>query len=213
MAVAENDGPTRIIVCVTLVPSVVTSVLTSRSSASPELTKRTLGTLSAASLAASSSAIFSSIGTSSGSRANGRHPGAGHRRDRRELDAALPHDARGPRHGGRVARGALRAGARHGARRGEAPAAVHERADAEAVRLAVADAGHLTLARRDGLPAIAADAHVGVRRAGLLRGVERFVGDLEGRRVRSGGGSRLGEGLEREGAATRPASPPWPPSS
>ena len=68
MAVAENAGPTRIIVCVTLVPSVVTSVFTSRRSASDELAKRTVGTFSAASLAASSSAIFSSSGTSSGSR-------------------------------------------------------------------------------------------------------------------------------------------------
>ena len=61
-AVAENAGPTRIMVCVTLVPSVVTSVLTSRSSASEELAKRTVGTFSAASLAARSSAIFSSSG-------------------------------------------------------------------------------------------------------------------------------------------------------
>ena len=71
IAVAENVGPTRISVCVTLVPSVVTSVLTSRSSDNAELAKRMVGTLSAASLAAKSSAIFSSSGTSIGSRRTG----------------------------------------------------------------------------------------------------------------------------------------------
>ncbi len=58
-------------VCVTLVPSDVTSVFTSRSSCRPELTKRTFFTLSAASFAASSSAILSSSGTSIGSRCTG----------------------------------------------------------------------------------------------------------------------------------------------
>ena len=68
---AANDGETRIIVCVMLVPSDVTSVFTSRSSARPEVTNRTFLTFNAASLAARSSAILSSIGTSSGSRLAG----------------------------------------------------------------------------------------------------------------------------------------------
>ena len=58
-------------VCVTLVPSEVTSVFTSRSSWNPELTKRTFFTLRAASFARSSTAILSSSGTSIGSRCTG----------------------------------------------------------------------------------------------------------------------------------------------
>ena len=66
-----NAGPTRMKVCVTLVPSDVTSVLISRSDCTDEVTKPTPFTLSAASLALSSSAIFSSTGTSIGSRRTG----------------------------------------------------------------------------------------------------------------------------------------------
>ena len=52
----------------------------------------------------------------------------------------------------------------HRARRGETPAAVDQRAHAKAVRLAVGDAGDLTLARRDRLAPVAPDANVGIRR-------------------------------------------------
>ena len=67
-------------------------------------TKRTFGTLSAASFAASSSATFSSIGTSIGSRVDRRPPRAFHRRDRRELDGG----ASARRSRARESRGLLR---------------------------------------------------------------------------------------------------------
>ena len=180
----RTSGPTRISVCVTLVPSVVTSVLTSRRSASDgageadgrHLQRRFVGGEEQRDLLLERH--LERIA------ADRRHPGAGHRLDGRQLDAVLAHDARGPRHGGRIGCRALRARARHRARGGEAPAAVDERADAEAVRLAVADAGDLALARRDRLAAVAADPRVGVRRARLPRRVQRFVGDLERRGIR-----------------------------
>jgi hypothetical protein len=56
---------------VTSVPSVVASVFSSRSAATPLEAKRTSLTLSAASLAASRSATFSSTGTSMGSTSTG----------------------------------------------------------------------------------------------------------------------------------------------
>ena len=54
-------------VCVTLVPSEVTSVLISRSACTEEVTKPTPFTFRAASFACRRSAIFSSTGTSIGS--------------------------------------------------------------------------------------------------------------------------------------------------
>ena len=94
------------------------------------------------------------------------------------------HRARGARHHDRFERGRLRARSVIDARRGKAPAAVDQRPDANAVRLAVADAGDLPLTRRDLLSPVAADADVGVRRSRTARGVERFVGELDDRGVR-----------------------------
>ena len=204
-AVAENDGPTRMNVCVTFGALGGERASSSRAAAAAlEFTKRTPCTLSAASLAASSSATFSSSGTSSGSRVTGVIHVPLHRRHRRQLDAALLHGARGRDSTAASRAAVLRAGLRHRARRGEAPAAVDERAHAEAVRLAVADAGDLALARVDGLPAIAADADVGVGGARVARGVERLVGELDDEGIGRRRGQRL-RGRVETGSGTPPA--------
>ena len=48
-----------------------------------------------------------------------------------------------------------------------------------AVTLAVAHAGDLAFARVDRLTPVATDAHVGIGRASLAGGVERFVGNVD----------------------------------
>src|SRR5687768_7082196 len=113
----------------------------------------------------------------------------------------LADDAGGARHGDGVGRGALGAGPCHLAGRGKAPAAVHEGADAEAVRLAVADVSDLAFARADRLTPVAADARVGVGRATLAGRVERFVGDVDRGGIGAGRGERLRARLARQGSA------------
>ena len=138
-----------------------------------ELTKRAPFTASAASFAASSSATLSSIATVNGSISIGLFHVPFDRRRRREHDR--PHERRAIRV---RLRDGLLGDARHFVRReiatgGEAPRAVDERANAEAVGLVVGDARDALLARRHVLIAIANEANVGVVGAGALRGVER----------------------------------------
>ena len=115
-------------------------------------------------------------------------PRAGDWLDWGELDAAGLHRTRGTRQHDRLERGRLRASASHHARRGEPPRAVDQRAHAETVRLVIADAEHLPLARRHALTTVATDAHVSIGRTRSTRGVERVVGKIDhGRLGRSGG--------------------------
>ena len=194
-----NDGPTRIIVCVTLVPSEVSSVFTSLSRARPELTNRTFLTLSAASFAASRSAILSSMATSSGSRRTGviHVPTTG--ADRRQLDLMLLHGTRSLRQRHGFERRLPGAGTAHHARRRKSPTAVDQRSNTDAVRLAVVDAADLALPGCDRLPPVASDPHVRVRRAGGARGVERFFREFQRQRI----GAGSGDGLRRSEIDTR----------
>ena len=140
-------GPTRMNVCVTFVPSEVTSVFTSRSSWKPELTKRTFFTLSAASLAASSKRDLLLDRHVDRIAPHRRHPRAGHRRHRRELDGLALHGARGARHARRLrARPSARPPASCTLVAANPQQPFDQRADAEAVRLLVADAADLALA-------------------------------------------------------------------
>ena len=130
--------------------------------------------------------------------ANRRHPGAGHRLDRRELDAVPANDARRPGHGHGIGCRTLRALAGHRAGGGEPPAPVDQGPDAQPVGFAVADARDLAFTGRDRLAAVASDPRVGVRRAPLPRRVQRFVGDFQRCGIRRRSSPGLCERLEGE---------------
>ena len=73
---------------------------------------------------------------------------------------------------------AVRLGELEGVRRGEAPRAIDDDSDAEPIALAHRDALDAAALDRNRLVAAADDAHVGVGRAELGRGVEGAVGQV-----------------------------------
>ena len=123
-------------------------------------------------MAASSSATLSSIATLNGSISIGLFHVPFDDRRRREHDGTHERRAIGLRLRDGLLRDARDFVLRQVAARGEAPRAVDERANAEAVRLVVGDAGDALFARRDVLTAIANEANVGVVGPGALRGIE-----------------------------------------
>ena len=129
--------------------------------------------------------------------------------------AALPHVQLRPRREVRrrdTSRGLSHRVASHGTGCREAPTAVDQCADAETVRLLVADTGHLALTGADVLAAIATNTHVGVRRPSAASRVEGERGEVESRRVRGGSRQRLrAEGLVLAARTLQlsPRRPPW----
>ena len=125
---------------------------------------------------------------------HGRSPRALHDRRGREHDGALQRGARRARDRDGAFGGRLRGRAVDARGGGEAPGAVDDDADADAVRLGGADGDDVVLARVDRLGATADDAHVGVARAAALGGVERARHDVVERAIGDGALSGAAEG-------------------
>ena len=164
-------------------PSLEAKYFCSSTNSTCELTKLTPATASAVSFSFIRNAILVSSGTSNGSRLKALVQVAD------DLVGVGEHDLARRQHGvgagdrDRLFGGGARRPGFDAVGRGEAPRAVHQHAQAEAVAGRARDVLHLPLARRDRFAAIAVDADVGVRRAERGRARQRRVGRLGARRV------------------------------